>query len=153
MLFAFVAAAGWVNRDRIRLKIASVYASVPPKASQTHRPLPRPHTNVAGDAPWALSALPECFTQVAKTTGPPPYVLAHLPAGLAMERDGARLKVADCALRVAGDAIFVHRGADHLRIPPPARLYDGPGQTAVLRSDAGGYELRVYTAQAPLVRP
>jgi hypothetical protein len=136
--------AGYANRDRIRLKIASVTASVPPKAAQTPPPSARRSTAFHGDAPWALSALPECFAQVSKTTGPPRYVLAHLPKGATMVRPPQDLTFADCKLHVAGETIYVQRGVDRLRVPPPARLYVSDGEVALLRGGAGGYELRVY---------
>jgi hypothetical protein len=141
--------AGYANRDRIRLKIASVYASVPPKAAQTPPPSARQAVAFRGDAPWALSALPECFSQISKSTSPTlDYVLAHLPKGATMVRPPHDLSYADCKVRIAGDAIYVDRGADRLRVPPPARLYVNDGQVALLRGGVGGYELRVYTTMA-----
>lgn len=136
--------AGWTNREKIALKIKSVYASVPPKASQTLAPSQRGHSNVYGDAPWAMSALPECFTQVSKTSGPRAYVLAHLPAGATMMRPGESVSLSDCTLQVSGDTILVTRGADRLRIPPIARLYRAGTSLALLRGGGGGLELRVY---------
>jgi hypothetical protein len=137
--------AGYANRDRIRLKIASVTASVPPKAAQTPPASARRSTAFSGDAPWALSALPECFSQISKSTSPTlGYVLAHLPKGASMVRPPQDLSYADCSVHIAGDAIYVKRGADRMRIPPPARLYVNGGQVALLRGGTGGYELRVY---------
>jgi len=136
--------AGYANRDRIRLKIASVYASVPPKAAQTPPASKRESTAFRGDAPWAFSALPECFEQLSKTTGPPSYVLARLPKGATMVRPPADLTYADCKIRVIGDAIDIDRGADRLRVPPPSRLFVSGNEIALLRGGAGSYELRIY---------
>jgi hypothetical protein len=144
VLAIFIAVAGWSNREKIALKIKSVYASVPPKASQTLPPSKRGHSNVFGDAPWAMSALPECFTQESKTTGPKAYVLAHLPAGAVMMRPGDSASFADCTLQVSGNTILVTRGTDRLRIPPIARLYRTGTGLALLRGGSGGLELRVY---------
>ncbi|HET7812760.1 MAG TPA: hypothetical protein VFL13_00145 [Candidatus Baltobacteraceae bacterium] len=149
MLTIFIAVAGWTNREKIALKIKSVYASVPPKASQALPPGKRGHSNVAGDAPWAMSALPECFTQESKTSGPSAYVLAHLPAGAAMMRPGETASFGDCSLQVSGDAILVTRGSDRLRIPPIARLYRAGTTLALLRGGGGGLELRIYDTAAP----
>lgn len=146
MLAIFVLAGVWFNRERIALSIKSVYASVPPKAAQTPPPSKRPHTTVFGDAPWALSALPECFVQQSKTTGPKNFVLAHIPAGMTMLSPGQRAVFADCTLQVKGDTILVTRGADRLRIPPVSRLYRLGSTLALLRGGNGGLELRVYTA-------
>lgn len=137
--------AGFANRDRIRLKIASVYASVPPKAAQTPPPSARNARAFVGDAPWALSALPECFDQLSKSTSPTlDYILAHLPKGAAMVRPPQTLQYADCTVRVVDDMVYVDRGQDHLRVPPPARVYTGGAYVALLRGGVGGYELRVY---------
>jgi hypothetical protein len=57
---------------------------------------------------------------------------------------------ADCTLHVAGDEILVDRGSDHMRIPPPARIYTSPGKIALLRGSNGGYELRVYRVEQAL---
>ncbi|HEY5350441.1 MAG TPA: hypothetical protein VIJ77_06915 [Candidatus Tumulicola sp.] len=140
-----MAIAAWTNRDLIRIKIASVYASAPPK--------PEPSTGIGtgtragmrGDAPWALSALPECLIQTSKTTGPRDYVLAHLPPDAVAVAPPATLKFGDCTISVAGAEAYVRRGADRFRIPPPARFYRTPRGVALLRGNAaGGNELRVY---------
>lgn len=148
MVTGVVIVAGYANRERLRLKVASVYASVPPKAAQTPPPSKRRAVAFTGDAPWALSALPECFVQQSKSTSRTlDYVLAHLPKDVRMVRPPQTLQYADCTLRVVGETIYVDRGSDRLRIPPPARLYVGGRHLALLRGSEGGYELRVYEAQ------
>lgn len=132
----------------LALKIKSVYAPVPPKVSQTVPPAKRTHSNVTGDAPWALSALPECFVPQSKTTGRPKYVLAHLPPGLTQARSGDVFHYGDCLVRVQGQSLLVDRGGDHLRVPPPADLYYGKNMIALLRGVPGGYDLRVYVPAA-----
>ena len=74
-------AAAWVNRDLIRIKIASVYARVPPKAEPAAGRVGGAQAPLRGDAPWALSALPECLQQVSEASGSRSFVRAHLPAG------------------------------------------------------------------------
>lgn len=140
--------AGYANRGRLRLKVASVYASVPPKAAQTAPPSKRAGRAFVADAPWALSALPECFTPLAKSTGPNlPSVLAHLPAHMTMVRPPARLRYGDCTLVLSGARVLVLRGEDRLRIPPPTRIYTGAGILASLRAANGGYDLRTYSVK------
>jgi hypothetical protein len=140
--------AGYANRKGPGLKITSVNASVPPKASQTQPPSARKPQSFRGDAPWALSALPECFSQLSKTVGPQAYVMAHLPAGLSAARSGEVLYSGDCKLQVRGETILVDRGSDRMRIPPPVRIYYGKNLFALLRGGVGGLELRVYQAAA-----
>ncbi|HZY98570.1 MAG TPA: hypothetical protein VFE36_03270 [Candidatus Baltobacteraceae bacterium] len=145
-----VVVAGWTNRDLIRIKIASVYAPVSPKPVP---PNPRESGSPAGlkgDAPWALSALPECLVQMSETTGPPAYTAAHLPPGSVQVQPPASLKYGDCTISVTGDEAFVSRGTDRFRIPPKVRFYRTPQLLALLRVEGGGSELRVYQpAQQP----
>ena len=138
--------ASWTNRDLIRIKIASIYARVPPKPAppnpiETSNGLP-----LRGDAPWALSALPECLIQLSETTGPPRYVLAHLPSGAMPVSPPARLTYADCTIAIVDDEALVTRGADRFRIPPRVRFYRTEATLALLHVESGGMELRVYQA-------
>lgn len=142
---AIVAIAGWINRDAIRIRIASVYASAPPKAQPSVRLGAGVQRGLRGDAPWALSAFPECATQTSETTGSLRYVLAHLPAGASEVAPPATLAAGDCTIALAAGAAYVRRGTDRYRIPPRVRLFRAPGEIAVLRSDpGGGNDLRVY---------
>ncbi|HEY1656670.1 MAG TPA: hypothetical protein VGF86_16315 [Candidatus Tumulicola sp.] len=142
---ACVVIAGWVNRDLIRIKIASVYAPAHPRPQPSGAPGAGSAGGLRGDAPWALSVFPECLTQTSHSTGPRRYVLGRLPGGAVPIAAPASLNVGDCTIVVAGDAIFVRRGADRFRIPPPARLYRAPGSLALFRQAAGGgNDLRVY---------
>src|SRR5271165_1998884 len=141
---AAVLATAWANRDLIRIKIASVYAHAPSKAggaSGSERATPAP---LSGDAPWALSALPECLTQLAVSKGPPAYVRAHLPPGARPIAPPATLTYGDCRIMISGDEAFVSRGVDRLRIPPRAQFYRADGRLALILETRGGTELRVY---------
>ena len=48
------AVAGWVNRDAISIKIASVYLRVSPKPQAPDAPGAGSSKGLRGDAPWAL---------------------------------------------------------------------------------------------------
>ena len=139
-----VLVAAWVNRDLIRIKIASVYAPVPAKPGERNPADSGTAAPLQGDAPWALSALPECLTQTTKSRGPRAYVLAHLPAGAVAIAPPATLVYGDCSISIAGDEAYVRRGTDRLRIPPRARFYRAPGSLALFRETPDGAELRVY---------
>jgi hypothetical protein len=144
VLAVAVTVAGWMNRDLIRLRIASVYARVPPKPAPPNPVETSNGVPLRGDAPWALSALPECLLQTSETTGPPRYVLAHLPPGAAMVTPPETLKYADCTISIVGDEASVTRGADRFRIPPRVRFYRTGAALALLRVESSGMELRVY---------
>lgn len=139
-----VVVAAWVNRDLIRIKIASVYARVPAKAGPPGAREQGPPGALRGDAPWALSALPECLTQTSESTGAPAYVRAHLPPGATPVVPPVTLVYGDCSIRIADDEAYVRRGTDRLRIPPRVRFYRAEGLLALIRETRNGAELRVY---------
>ena len=140
-----VAVAAYVNRDLIRIKIASIYVKVPPKPGEGHTMTPGTAPPLQGDAPWALSALPECLIQTSESTGPKAYVLAHLPPASQPVGPSAALSYGDCTISVAGDEAYVRRGNDRFHIPPPVIFYRSSGTLSLVRIDPkGGTELRVY---------
>jgi hypothetical protein len=143
-----VLVAAWVNRDLIRIKLASVYARMAAKPGTGDRLAPTT-APLSGDAPWALSALPECLTQISKSTGSENYVRAHLPARAARIAPPQRVVFGDCAIAIDNDAAVVRRGTDRLRIPPPVQFYRAPGLFAMIRETAQGAELRVYQPVRP----
>jgi hypothetical protein len=141
---AAVLATAWANRDLIRIKIAGVYARVPAKAGMSGPAPGRQSAGLRGDAPWALSALPECLSQMSESTGPQRYVRAHLPAGAVPIVSPATLVYGDCTITIAGDEAYVRRGADRLRIPPHVQFYRAPGLLALIREGSRGSQLLVY---------
>ncbi len=131
LVFAVVAAA-YFNRDRLRIKLASVYAPVTPKPAPPNPNRTAPPGAFRGTVPWALSALPECFMPTKIIHGARPFVLARLPASAVAIRPPATLHYADCTVRIVGDQAFVARGADRFHIPPHARFYRGRGGSLLL---------------------
>ena len=73
VLTVVVLATAWENRELIRIRIASTSVPAPPKPADSTGgggvTVP-----FRGDAPWALSALPECLTQLSVSTGRLAYV-------------------------------------------------------------------------------
>ncbi|MGZ3497017.1 MAG: hypothetical protein ACXVAM_09895 [Vulcanimicrobiaceae bacterium] len=145
MLFLAIAAAAYVNRDLIRIKIASVYAPVTPKpVSET--PSARAHGGrFEGDAPWALSALPECLLQTSVTRGHLAYVRAHVPRSVQPLAVPASLHYGDCTIRVSEQSAEVLRGNDRFHIPGRVQFFTAPGVLAVLRAHDDVAELRTYS--------
>jgi hypothetical protein len=138
------------NRENLAIRIRSVFVKTPPKAAQTPPPVNHREGAFTADASWALSALPECFMQTERASGPLKYVLQQLPPDAAMVRPGSAIDVADCHVAIEGESVLVTRGSDRLRIPAPARLYEAAGSVALLRGANNGYELRIYrTMPAP----
>jgi hypothetical protein len=139
-----VVVAAWVNRDLIRIKIASVYAHARSKPGAAGLHEAGSSEALSGDAPWALSALPECMMQTSKSTGSANYVRSHLPPGSVPVTPPATLIYGDCTIRIVGDEAYVRRGADRLRIPPRTRFYRAGNLLALIRVTQEGAELRVY---------
>ncbi|MFZ0681973.1 MAG: hypothetical protein WA304_13345 [Candidatus Cybelea sp.] len=144
-----VVVAAWVNRDLIRIKMASAYAHVAPKPGASSSVAGGVVASMSGDAPWALSALPECLTQVSKSSGSRRYVRAHLPRSAVRVVPPARLSFADCTISIDGDEAFVRRGADRFRIPPSVQFYRARGEVAMMRETPASVELRVYQPVRP----
>jgi hypothetical protein len=136
--------AAYAMRDRLRLKIASVNVPVPPKAAQSAPPSNRTPPPLRGAAPWALSAVPECFQQTSKATGTLAYVLGHLAPGAVMLRPGSVVRAADCVVTVRSDSVELDRRSDRLLVPAPSRLYRRSGGYALLEGEPTGYVLRNY---------
>ncbi len=150
MLAIAVGAAAFANRDLLRIKIASVYVKVQPKLSAPETPPPlTPGGESFGDAPWALSALPECLTQISLTRGPRAYVLQHVPPGMLPVKAPAQLKYADCTIRVGSGDARVTRGGDRFHIPANVRFFVKAGALSLLRTKGAFAELRTYTPSKP----
>lgn len=140
-----IAATAYVNRDLIRIKIASVYAPVTPKPVSGTPSMRRHAGNFAGDAPWALSALPECLSQTSVTRGHLAYVRAHVPPGVQPVVAPASLRYGDCTIRISEQTADVLRGYDRFHIPARVQFFTAPGVLAVLRTQDDTAELRTYS--------
>jgi hypothetical protein len=103
---------------------------------------------LSGDAPWAMSALPDCFYQQIQWNGTPTYVAAHIPRGMKAVPPGSRLVYGPCTISVRNGELYVQRGNDRFRIPPHATLYRDEGGLALLRRAARASVLRIYTITA-----
>lgn len=143
LAIAVVVAARY-ERNLLRLKVASVDVKVPPKPGRLTTGGGGGGAFV-GVAPWALSALPGCFTQLSETTGPAAYVGAHLPSDAERIEPPARLIAGDCTILLRGVEAEVRRGTDRFRIPPTVRFYRVGKNLAMWRTDAQGNVLRVYS--------
>jgi hypothetical protein len=137
---AILVGALFVHRASVAIKIASVYASVPPKPVD-ETTLTGTAPPLTGEAPWALSALPECFHQRSEITGPRAFVLAHLPAGIAIR--SAVLHASDCTLTIGAAQALVTRGADRLLLADSS-FYRIGADLGVLHHDGPFAEFRRY---------
>ena len=99
---------------------------------------------MTGDAPWALSALPECFKQLASRSGPPAFAEKRIARDAYRVPKQTRLEVADCVLEVGGDSAVVSRGEDRLTVPPVARFYVAGKHLILERLQAQHADVRIY---------
>ena len=97
-----------------------------------------------GQGPWVLSALPACFVQQSWKEGPARLLREDVPQDALRIAPGTTLHRANCTVLVRAHDIWVYRGGDRLRVPPEARLYDGPQGLALVYEHAGRTEVRVY---------
>jgi hypothetical protein len=146
IVFLIGGIAAALHRGGGDLRMASVQTTSSPspprrQAASTFAPGP-----LTGDAPWALSAVPECFHQVWEARGSLPFTLSHLPRDAAPLRAGATAAAADCVVYVRTHDVLLVRGSERLRVPPRATLYVLPEDAglALLRSDGGSNEARIY---------
>jgi hypothetical protein len=102
---------------------------------------PAPFT---GQGAWVLSALPGCFDEQSRVSGPFAALRAKVPPAADRIAPGTTLRAGACTVFVRDRDIRVERGPDRLRVPPDAALYRvGGGLTLVVRT-AGGLEIRRY---------
>ncbi len=162
MLRYFALSAALVLAAILVLLAVPRFGSPPPRAPQYHGGRATPSAGTAdrsgrriseavtGAAPWALSAVPECFHETASFAGPPAFARAHLPAAARRLRAG-RYRVADCTLTVFIDSAELRRGDDDLRIPAPSRLYVAGGRLVLDQEFGRREEVRIY-APVPTIR-
>lgn len=98
-----------------------------------------------GNAPWALSALPECFHQDVQRSGTPEFARANFPAGAVRVPSGVRLVVADCTLDVEPGSAVVVRGDNRLVVPPLVRFYVAGKSLILDRTDGPHEDVRTYS--------
>jgi hypothetical protein len=141
---AVLAANWWTRQPHARLRIARVAATPISATGYANNGRMRAGAPFIGDAPWALSALPECLLQKAEASGPPAFVRAALPKGAQPIAAPATLQYRDCTIQIRADDALVTRGADRLHIPPDAHFYRLGNRLLLLYEDASGAQLRTY---------
>lgn len=121
----------------------SARASGTPSAPREQADQKASPSSVRGDAPWALSALPECARQDAETRGPVAFVRRAIPPGAREVR--GHLQAGPCSIDVSEDGIRVVRGNDLMLVPPPVRLLESKGRYFLYEQNRKDAVLRVYT--------
>ncbi len=144
VLTVAIAVTAWTHRDLIRIRIAPTSLPAPPRAQDARADRGRNDASLSGDAPWALSALPDCAMEERSAHGPVPFVRSKLPSDAVAIPAGTTLSFGACTILVGDGEVWVKRGTDRLRIPPLATLYRTGEGLALLRRSGKTGELRVY---------
>ena len=126
------------------LQIRAVQAHGPPTIGRK-QPRSNFHPGPLGaEAPWALSALPECWLQQNVWRAPTIAGLhAHLPADARAIAAGSLLVYRNCTLEVRADDAIVTRGKDRFHIPPHTRFFSFGNELIFVRQSRAA-ELRTY---------
>jgi hypothetical protein len=98
----------------------------------------------SGQGAWVLSALPDCFDEQSRASGPAADLRAKVPPAADRIAPGTTLHVAACTLLVRPRDIWVDRGPDRLRVPPDAALYRVDGELTLVVRTGGRMEIRRY---------
>ncbi len=106
------------------------------------------------DAPWALSALPECYAQIGSLRDFPDVVRRHVPRVAEPLPAGSTLRTGTCALDVGPRGLTIRRGPDRFRVGGVQRFFltrdPAHGEVLVLLRQGDGLpELRRYTLRLP----
>jgi len=126
------------------LRIVSEPTGTPSAGSPTASDAPVVPPPFAGEGTWVLSALPGCFDERSRVRGPAAALAAKVPPEAARIRSGTTVEAGPCRLLVRADDIWVFRGADRLRVPPHAALYQVAGRLTLVVRNAGVLEIRRY---------
>ena len=115
-----------------------------PTVETHHAESPATARPFTGQGPWVLSALPGCFDEQSRVSGPADEVEPRLPPAADRIAPGTTLQVGDCTLQVRARDILVDRGSDRLRVPPAAELYRVDGRLVLAARSGGQLEIRRY---------
>ncbi|MDQ2991843.1 MAG: hypothetical protein M3R30_03340 [Candidatus Eremiobacteraeota bacterium] len=137
-------AAWWLSQPHRDVTIKSVPVTMAPRPAPPGGRTGLGTSGFLADAPWALSTLPECLTQVSVARGPIAFVRSTLPAGAEAIASPATLVYRDCRLSLGDAGVLVRRGPDTLRVPAPVRLYRMGTRLFVLHLEGKRAQLRTY---------
>ncbi len=98
----------------------------------------------SAEGPWVLSALPGCFDEQSRISGPAADLAAKLPPASDRIAAGTTLRAGECTVLVRTHDLVVGRGSDRLRVPPEAALYRVDGRLTLVARSSGTVEIRRY---------
>jgi hypothetical protein len=103
-----------------------------------------PPVAFSAEGPWVLSALPSCFTEQSRVSGPLALLRAKIPPAAERLAPGTTLHEGACTVLVRAHDVVVARGTDRLRVPPEAQLYRTGAQLTLVARSGATVEIRRY---------
>ncbi len=123
----------------------SAQATGTPTVESPARPEPRATSEAfSAQGPWVLSALPLCFDEQSRISGPLADLRAKLPSAAKRIPPGTTLTSGECTLQVRSHDVLVRRGDDRLRVPPESALYRVDGRLTLVARSGTTVEIRRY---------
>ncbi len=98
----------------------------------------------SAEGPWVLSALPACFDEQSRISGPLTALRAKLPDAGRRIAPGTVLTSGECTVQVRAHDLLVRRGDDHMRVPPESALYRVDGHLTLVARSGATVEIRRY---------
>jgi hypothetical protein len=106
-------------------------------------PVPRPRQTFTASAPWALSALTDCFTETDRVSGPFAKLRPLVPPDRERVPPGTQFARGPCRVEVHPESVIVVRGSDRMRVPH-GRLYRRGDRLIVVSTDGPSADIRTY---------
>jgi hypothetical protein len=126
------------------LRVAAKPTGTPTVESPAKPDASAPPAAFSAEGRWVLSALPSCFTEESRVSGPLALLRAKIPPAAERLATGTTLHVGTCTVLVRAHDVVVERGADRLRVPPDAALYRTGAHLTLVAHDGASVEIRRY---------
>lgn len=92
-----------------------------------------------------MSSLPDCFREVERSRGPVAMMRPRFPSESTRVKPAGVVRRGNCTIVVGEHDLWIARGADRLRVPPEARLYQDQGRLTLVVIGPKQAEIRVYS--------
>ena len=133
-----------LRRPAPDLRISAPAAGGTPTVEQRVPENPATPRPFMGQGPWVLSALPLCFDEQSRISGPLAELRKKLPPAADRIAPGTTVHAGDCTVLVRAHDVLVERDADRLRVPPESALYRVKGHLTLVAHAGRKVEIRRY---------
>jgi len=126
------------------LRVSARATGTPTVESPSRPEAPTTPTAIIAQGPWVLSALPACFDEQSRISGPVADLRAKVPRADLRIAPGTAITSGACTVLVRAHDLLVRRGDDRLRVPPEAALYRVDGHLTLVARSGATEEIRRY---------